>query len=58
MKLKTDLKIFVKQYVKMAVQNILLPNVYRVMKPNRLKKGLWFLQMHIILKCRLPWLRL
>lgn len=40
MKLKTDLKIFVKQYVKMAVQNILLPNVYRVMKPKQIEKGL------------------
>ncbi len=34
------LNIFLKQYAKMAVQNILLPCVYRIQKPKRIQKGL------------------
>ncbi len=40
MKLKTDIKIVAKQYVKMAVQNILLPFVYCILKPKQIEKGL------------------
>lgn len=40
MKLKTDLKIIIRQYIKMGVQNILLPVVYRLQKPKQIEKGL------------------
>lgn len=40
MKLNTDIKIFLKQYAKMAVQNLLLPLVYQLQKPKRIERGL------------------
>lgn len=35
-----SLKIVVRQYLKMAVQNVLLPVVYRISMPKRIEKGL------------------
>lgn len=40
MKFHADLKILLRQYVKMAVQNLLLPVVYRLNKPKQIEKGL------------------
>lgn len=40
MKSKKDLMIIAKQYVKMAVQNILLPLVYRIQKPKQIESGM------------------
>ncbi len=34
------LKLLLRQYIKMAVQNVLLPCVYRIQKPARIQKGL------------------
>lgn len=40
MKFKADIKITIRQYVKMAVQNLLLPAVYSLLKPKQIEKGL------------------
>ena len=40
MKYKADIKIMIRQYVKMAVQNLLLPAVYSLHKPKQIEKGL------------------
>lgn len=40
MKFKVDLKILLRQYVKMAVQKLLLPVVYQLNKPKQIEKGL------------------
>lgn len=40
MKLKADIKIIMRQYIKMAVQNLLLPAVYSLSKPKQVEKGL------------------
>ncbi len=40
MKLKTDLKVLVRQYIKMAVQNLLLPAVYHLHRTKQIEKGL------------------
>ena len=40
MKLKTDLKIIIRQYLKMGVQNLLLPAVYELQKPKQIEPGL------------------
>lgn len=34
------IKLIIRQYVKMAVQNILLPIVYQIQKPEKIQKGL------------------
>ena len=40
MKLKTDLKMLIRQYLKMAVQSLLLPAAYRLFCTKQIEKGL------------------
>ena len=37
---KQNIKIVIRQYIKMAVQNILLPLAYQILKPAQIQKGL------------------